>query len=127
MKKPSAPKQSKTSGRSSRSKVIANLSEGWEGGKFSCLSVEYQFESDFQHEFQSRVKSLTKKINLFSRLSLTTGSNFSIHQFNLSSFQPSHSPSDLYNDSKGSKNHGPFQRYLHPPIPERLAHQGPVS
>ena len=65
MKKPSAPKQTKTSGRLSRSKVIANLSEGWEGGKFSCLSFECQFESDFQHEFQSRVRSLTNKINLY--------------------------------------------------------------
>ena len=41
-------------------------------------------------------------------------SNLSIH---LSSFQPSHSPSDLYNNSKGGKADGPLQKDQSSPIP----------
>ena len=43
----------------------------------------------------------------------------------LSSVWPSHGPTGLYNDSRGSEADGPDKGAS--PIPGRLAHQGPVS
>ena len=45
----------------------------------------------------------------------------------LSSIWPSHGPSVLYNDFKGSKADGPHKGNQASPIPGRLVHQGPVS
>ena len=42
----------------------------------------------------------------------------------LPSFRPSHGPTGLYNDCKGSEADGPDKSS---PIPGRLAYQGPVS
>ena len=51
-------------------------------------------------------------------------SNLPVH---LSSFRPSHGPTNLYNDSKGSEAYGFHQRDQTSTIPGRLAYQGRLS
>ena len=51
-------------------------------------------------------------------------SNLPVH---LSSLRPSHSPTNLYNGSKGSEVYGSLQRAQNSPIHAQLAYQGPIS
>ena len=42
-------------------------------------------------------------------------------------FRPSHGPTGLYNDCKGSETDGPYKGSQASPIPGRLAYRGSVS